>query len=240
MKSVRHFAKEGCLKHTSMLSSLLQSNSSGYKGNVLSVIQPETWFVQFLIEHNIPISTADHAGELFWKTFHQNPLAKQYACGCTKATAIVKECACDHTTNLADAMRNGHFVLGTDGSQEGGEKFFWCEVWQYILCFIKSCWKSKDRTGKIVFLFVDEHFKWKRSLKFSKWNKKQFAYIGKFLFLFVKFSVKNTIRSKKYYQNKNSTIKQNRGLAPLRMELMRQSSKLPLTQRQWWHSGLVA
>ena len=45
------------------------------------------------------------------------------------------------------------------------------------------------------------------SKKKSKRNKKRFTYIGKFLFLFVKFSVKNTIRLKKYYQTQKSYYK---------------------------------
>ena len=53
-----------------------------------------------------------------------NPVTKQYACGHMKAAAIVKECARDQTTNLADAIGNLPFMLGTDSSQEGGEKFF--------------------------------------------------------------------------------------------------------------------
>ena len=44
--------------------------------------------------------------------------------------SVIRECAGNHTTNLADAMMIGLFVLGTNGSQEGGEKFFRYEVWQ--------------------------------------------------------------------------------------------------------------
>ena len=54
------------------------------------------------MERNIPISAA--AGDLYQNTFPGNPVAKQYACGRTKATAMVKECACDHTTNLAGVL----------------------------------------------------------------------------------------------------------------------------------------
>ena len=36
----------------------------------------------------------------------------------------MKVCAREQTSNLANAMRNGPFVLDTDGSQEGGEQFF--------------------------------------------------------------------------------------------------------------------
>ena len=118
----RHVTKEGCLKRTSTLSSFFQPSSSGYKGPHFYVIRAETLCTQFVVEHNILISAANHAGELFRKMFPGNPVPKQYACGCTKATAIVKECARDHMTNLANAMRNGLVVMGTDGSQEDGGK----------------------------------------------------------------------------------------------------------------------
>ena len=52
VKSVRLKAKEGCVKHTSMLSSFLQLTSSGTD---LSMIRAEILFAQFSVEHKIPI-----------------------------------------------------------------------------------------------------------------------------------------------------------------------------------------
>ena len=109
------------------------------------MIRAETLFAHFSVEHSKPISAADHAGELVRKMSPGNPefsIAKQYACGRTKVTAIVKKCAGDHATNLANAMRNGPFVLVTDRSWEGGEKF--CDmkfdnVSCVLCCNIQSC-----------------------------------------------------------------------------------------------------
>ena len=75
VNSVRHIAKEECLKHASTLSSFLQPSSSGYKSQDLShsVIGAKTLLSQFLnlMERNLPISAADHVGELFRKKCHQ-------------------------------------------------------------------------------------------------------------------------------------------------------------------------
>ena len=161
VKLARHIAKEGCLKHTIHVFKFSDNpSSSGYKCPDLSVIlyNGRNFFAHFLVEHNIPISAADHAEELSKDV----PREWQSSCTCghTKVTAVVKEGACDHMTNLADAMRNGPFVLGTDRSQEGEEK--WSLT--IYLVFYQIIVKIKGRTGKVVLLFVDEHFKWKRPL----------------------------------------------------------------------------
>jgi hypothetical protein len=79
--------------------------------------------LHFLVEHNVALAAADHTKELFKKMFPDSEIANNYSSARTKTKAIVKECAAASQAELVDCM-NGPFVLGTDGSQEGGEKFF--------------------------------------------------------------------------------------------------------------------
>ena len=53
----------------------------------LSVIRAETLFTHFLVECNVGLSAADHAGKLFRQMFPHDPVAKKYSCGRTKTTA---------------------------------------------------------------------------------------------------------------------------------------------------------
>ncbi|XP_074661129.1 zinc finger BED domain-containing protein 5-like [Tubulanus polymorphus] len=82
----------------------------------LSVIRAETMFCEFLVEHNIPISAADHVGELARKMFPDSQIAKDYSSGRTKTTCIIKELAKVVKEKCVDALKTNPFVLGIDGS----------------------------------------------------------------------------------------------------------------------------
>lgn len=88
------------------------------------VMRAETLFAHFIVEHNLPLSVSDHAGELFRQMFPGNPIAKKYASGRTKTTAVIQACATETSRTIANKMKEGPFVLGTDASQEGDKKFF--------------------------------------------------------------------------------------------------------------------
>ena len=85
----------------------------------LDVIQAETLFMKFLVEHNIALSAADHAGQLFRHMFPGSRIAKEYFCARMKATEIMKCCA---NNIILWVVQTGPFIVGIDGSQEGGEK----------------------------------------------------------------------------------------------------------------------
>lgn len=57
------------------------------------VIRAECLFTSFLVEHNVPLSAADHAGALFKKMFPTSEVAKKYRCSRTKTTCIVNRMA---------------------------------------------------------------------------------------------------------------------------------------------------
>ena len=89
-----------------------------------SAIEAEVRFSTFLVKHNLPIAPSDHAGALFRAMFPDSNIAKKYASGRTKTTQIVVSRGKDQQDELVDRMKSGPFVIGTDGSQEGGEKYF--------------------------------------------------------------------------------------------------------------------
>ena len=55
-----------------------------------SSIQAEVLFAQFVAEHNVAFSVADHFTKLSAKMFPDSEIAKKFACGKTKTTCIVK------------------------------------------------------------------------------------------------------------------------------------------------------
>jgi hypothetical protein len=122
VKSGRHISRGQALASSSQLTIFLKNSDS--EKTDFAVIRAETLFAHFLVEHNVPLSAADHAGDLFRRMFPNNDTTKKYSSGRTKTTAIIKACASDNKTDLAESMKNGPFVIGTDGSQEGGDKLF--------------------------------------------------------------------------------------------------------------------
>ena len=50
----------------------------------------EIKFGYFLGEHHLPLLLADHCNQLFRSMFPDSTIAKDFKCGCTKATAILK------------------------------------------------------------------------------------------------------------------------------------------------------
>ena len=62
-KSVKHIRAGSALKGTTQLTSYFASAKKDDSDN--AIIRAETLFCLFLVEHNIPISAADHASQLF-------------------------------------------------------------------------------------------------------------------------------------------------------------------------------
>ena len=65
----------------------------------------ELQFVNFLVEHNLPIAIADHAGDLFCKMFPDSEIASQFKCGRTKARRLVGAIAKEKTEEITESLR---------------------------------------------------------------------------------------------------------------------------------------
>jgi hypothetical protein len=73
---------------------------SSYFGPVRheAVIEAE---VYFLGEHHLALTLADHAAKLFASMFPDSSIAREFKCGRTKATAILKVIAQDVWSDIA-------------------------------------------------------------------------------------------------------------------------------------------
>lgn len=57
------------------------------------MIQAESLFTGFLMEHNVPLSAADHAGPLFRKMIPNSKIAAKCGCTRTKTAAVIMDFA---------------------------------------------------------------------------------------------------------------------------------------------------
>ena len=120
----KHADSDKTPKSASIMDFFQSANSSTQEELRRKVTRAEVLVAGFLVEHNIALSAADHATQLFKEAFPDSDIAKQFKCGRTKTTQIVKTLALDAQTTAATHLQKGPFVVGTDGSQEGGDKYF--------------------------------------------------------------------------------------------------------------------
>ena len=80
---------------------------SSYFGPIseTAVIEAEVKFRYFLGEHHLAFKLADHATMLFASMFPDSEVAKNFKCGRTKATAILKVIAQDAWRCIAAALK---------------------------------------------------------------------------------------------------------------------------------------
>ncbi|KAL8593255.1 hypothetical protein ACOMHN_009909 [Nucella lapillus] len=124
LETAGHERKSAAKNNTSALSAFGFTQEKEMTDKELQVIKAETLFSHFLVEHNLPISASDHAGPLFRAMFPNSEIAQRYGCARTKTTSLLQTCSSTHQDALAEQMKNGPFIIGTDGSQEGTEKFY--------------------------------------------------------------------------------------------------------------------
>ena len=105
-----------------------------------SVINAEVLFAQFIVEHNLPPTCADHAGKLFRSMFPDSDIAKRFKCARTKTTALVKHTADTDQKHLVNTLQTVPFSLSTDGSNDRGGTTLYPFVVRYY----------DERTGRVV------------------------------------------------------------------------------------------
>ncbi|GBM86704.1 hypothetical protein AVEN_222227-1 [Araneus ventricosus] len=94
------------------------------KQNDHGVIQAESLFTAFIVEHNLQIARADHAGPLFLKIFPDSVTAKKYGCARTKTSAIVIEMGKTEKNVIISTLKKVPFSVATDGSNKGDFKLY--------------------------------------------------------------------------------------------------------------------
>jgi hypothetical protein len=101
---------------------------TGYLGHGANkdqaVIRAEVMFAELATQLNWPIASNDLVTKTVKAAFPDSAIAKKYACGRSKATAIVKELAKDGKLEITDKIATAPFCLATDGSNDLRNKQF--------------------------------------------------------------------------------------------------------------------
>ena len=90
------------------------------KNQSTAVINAELLFQGMVIEHNLPLALNDHYSKLVSRMFPDSEIARQYACGRTKATHIAYSVA----SHSVDGLKKAPYSLATDGGSDEEDKFF--------------------------------------------------------------------------------------------------------------------
>ena len=79
------------------------------------VIKAEVMVTNFLVQHDLPLATADHLGLLFKDIFTDSKIAESYMSGCTKTTAMLNLSMAPHCHSyLVDHCQSHPYSLGID------------------------------------------------------------------------------------------------------------------------------
>ena len=108
------------------MTSFLSSESTSAPDE--NAMKAELLFTGFICEHNLPISTADHAGKLLNAMFPDSKIVKKYSCGRTKTTnvssgAVAKESVSNLKLTLFSSDLYKWLGFATDGSSDENGKF---------------------------------------------------------------------------------------------------------------------
>ncbi|XP_063966229.1 uncharacterized protein LOC135156785 [Lytechinus pictus] len=149
----------------------------------VSVINAEVSFTEFIIEHSIPLSVADHCGKLFKKMFPDSQIAQKYACGRTKTSYIVDTLGKDSQKRILNSIRESPFSMATDGSTDYEDVKLYPVCVRYfdpkegqvmsVLLSLTEC--AKPSTGENIFLLLQNEMDkfeipWKNLVCFSADN----------------------------------------------------------------------
>ena len=85
------------------------------------VLNAEVIVTNFLIQHNLPLATADHLGPLFRTIFPDSKIASSYACARTKTFTILNEAFAPHCHDyIVEHCKSHPYSVGHDGSNDTG------------------------------------------------------------------------------------------------------------------------
>ncbi len=117
-KRPSHKENEKSMKRQKTLFSFAAKDDESFDSKVSKA---EIQVTNFLIQHNLPIATADHLGPLFKEIFPDSKIASKYSSGRTKTTAILNESLAPHCHNFIVKHCKDHpYSVSTDGSNDTG------------------------------------------------------------------------------------------------------------------------
>lgn len=189
--TINHGGRNDCKRHCETKKH--ENNAKKQKGNkslltcfnqkeISSAINAEAFFSRFLVEHNIPLSAADHAGPLFRKMFPDSAIAKKYGSGRSKTTSIIRSMAEVKKKRTVEIMQKSAFSLATDASNDANDKKMYPLLVSYfdeedgkIKTTLLSLLESSDATGQAIYKMINEELlrlkiSWNRCVSFSSDN----------------------------------------------------------------------
>ena len=127
-----------------------------------AVIEAEVKFGYFLGEHHLALSLADHAAKLFASMFPDSFIAKDFKCGRTKATAILKVIAQDVWSGIAKAIEESrYFSLQTDDITVTQQMAIMLRFFNNTLGnvrFVFFTLENIEKATETLFELMDKHF----------------------------------------------------------------------------------
>lgn len=111
-------------KEMGKAASTSQSVKSFFRPQLLkSVNEAEMRWSLFVAKHNLSFQTSDHATKLFKTIFPDSDIARKFACGHTKTTAIITEVLAPYwQKSTTDHMSNNSFSIMIDESNDNQDK----------------------------------------------------------------------------------------------------------------------
>eukprot|EP00117_Sycon_ciliatum_P019217 scpid92565/ scgid17493/ Zinc finger protein 862 len=117
------------MSHQPMLTAALFNSQPSVRDQVTTA---ELYFTSFLVEHNIPHAASDHFTELCKRMFPDSNIAKEYASGRTKTTAIVtRALAPAADKSVTDAYKSAAFSKLCDGGNDRMHKKYFGKMVRY-------------------------------------------------------------------------------------------------------------
>ena len=80
-------------------------------------MKAEPLFSGFLVEHNLPLSSADHVAKLLRNMFPDSKIVNKYQCGCTKKTPMLTVAVAKQITS---DLKEELFLIRWHGSTKDG------------------------------------------------------------------------------------------------------------------------
>ena len=117
-KKETHKSNVAASKTQSSMTSFIKSKESNLDKQVLNA---EVMVTNFLVQHNIPLLTADHLSSLFKTAFPDSKIAQKYSSRRTKTTAMINKSFAPHCIEyIAEHCKHNAYSVGTDGSNDTG------------------------------------------------------------------------------------------------------------------------
>ena len=116
VRSKRHIESDKAASTSRSLASVFQPQTSE------KVIEAEVRWATFVAKHNLAFLSSDHATKLFSSMFPDSEIAKKFACGRTKTTAIVKQALAPHYTQKVIQNMSNPFSIMMDESNDKTDK----------------------------------------------------------------------------------------------------------------------